>query len=98
MITSILELSSSPTQGKSKQYKCKVIDCVVEDDDHKVFPLEITYEYSPYYGLGWEISVWSYDFNIDFKINGTPNIGVVDLSNWVKDCIREHENCHVTFY
>lgn len=94
MITSILQSPLSSPQEKTKTQKSKVIETTVEDDDHKVFDLEIIYDYTPYYGLGWEISVWNYDY----KTNGTPNIGQVDLHNWIKDCIRENHNCHVTFY
>lgn len=84
----------NPTLATHKT-KYKVIDTTVEDDDHKIFPMEITYEYSDYYGLGWEISVW----NLDYKINGKPRISAVDLNNWIKDSIRENEEpTHVTFY
>jgi hypothetical protein len=94
----ILQSSNSPTQEKSsKKQKCKTIESKIIDDNDKEFKVEITYDYTDYYGWDkWEISVWGYDYTI----NGMDNmkIGARDLDEMVKDIIREEEGCTVTFY
>jgi hypothetical protein len=92
-MNSILDSPLSPTQQKSKQFKTKTINSVIIDDNFKECPIEVTYDYTPYYGLGWEVSVWGYDYKAD-----KMQIGEKDLSNEIKDIIRIEENCHVTFY
>lgn len=95
MITSHLQSSNSPTQEKSYKPKCKSIESVIIDNDDKQFPVEITYDYSDYYGWNkWEVSVWGHDH----KLNGEASISPRDLDELIKDIIREEEGVHVTFY
>jgi len=95
-MNSILDSSLSPTQQKSKQFKTKTINSVIIDDEDQEFPIEISYDFTDYYGWDrWEIeiSVWGYDYKAD-----NMQIGANDLSNEIKEIIRIEENCTVTFY
>jgi len=88
-------LSTSPTQEKTYKQKVKTIHSSVIDDNNQEFTLEITYDYTDYYGWDkWEISVWGYDY----KINGKPSISDKDLAEVMRDIIRQEEKCTVTFY
>lgn len=93
MITSFLELSTSPTQQRKRQYEFKEFTASVEDDDNKMFDVKIEYEFSRYYGCGPAITVWSFDY----ETNGTPNISRQDMIECVKDEIRHKENDSVAF-
>lgn len=82
---------------KSTIQRSKSIEVKLEDDRNNEFPIEITYDYSDYYGWDkWEVSVWGFDY----KINGSykPDISDKVLTDLVRDSIREEERCTVTFY
>jgi len=95
-MNNILESNLSPTQEKTlKKQKVKTITSSVIDDNDQSFPIEISYDYTDYYGWDkWEISVWGYDY----KINGEASISPKDLSEVIRDIIKEEEKCVVTFY
>lgn len=92
MMTSILMEPNSPTlqRDESKEYE-KTIYGVIEDDDHNLVPICITYNWRHYFGLTWEILVTGFDYT------EIPNIGKVDLRNEVKRLIEEEEKITVHF-
>lgn len=96
MTTSILQESNSPTQQRvlNKQ-KTKTIESVIIDNDFKEFPIEITYDYTDYNTWQkWEVSVWSFDY----KVNGKVNMSQKQLVEDVKNIIEQEERVTVTFY
>ena len=96
MITSLLELNSSPTQQKARQYEFKEFTAEFEDNDNVKFNVKIEYEFTRHSGWGSYFSamtVWSFDYST----NGTPNITDKDMIEFVKDEIRHEENYQVSF-
>ena len=93
MISSLLELNSSPTQQRELKRTAKFITVELEDDSNVKFQIKIDYVTYPYWGLGAEVVVSDFDY----EVNGMPNISRQDIISWIKDCIREEEKVTVTF-
>lgn len=92
-MNSILQEMNSPTQVRNTHKEfTKEVEGVIEDDNHVMVPVTITYDYRHYYGLGWEILVTGYDCTPTIK-----DIHPADLQLEVKRIIEEEERVSVHF-
>lgn len=94
MITSILEDSNSPTQQRQRATKWNTINVEIMDNDEKMIPVKIDYEWTPYYGVGHEVTIWNFDYSTPVKYVMSER----DFCEAVKDVIREEERTTVSFF
>lgn len=83
-----------PELKVSQQFETNEIKAVLNDDDDKEFNVTITYDYHLYYSpYENETVVTGYDWDME----GTPNIRIGDLMEWVEEQIKQAEPRTVTF-
>ena len=95
MISSLLELNSSPTQQRIPKTECRGLVAEFEDNDNKLFEVRVDYTVELYDGYNF------YDrtcCDFDYEVEGTPNISRADLIHWIKDEIAHHEGYKIYFY
>jgi enterochelin esterase-like enzyme len=92
MITSILEEMNSPTRQRShRTYEFSEFETEIMDDAEVMHKVKIEYEWTPYYGLGHEKSIWSFDYSCETK----PAMSEKDLRCEVRDAIHRDAGCTV---
>lgn len=84
-----------PEPKVRQRTECTKFTATLTDDNEKDFQVEISYDHEDYFPT-WqpvETCVTGYDY----KVEGTPVISPKELTEFVKDAIRENEK-RTTFF